>query len=195
MCPSVCGCALLCCACDVISRPGSLFSKRERKKSPKTSNLQFSVSVSFLPRLAGNKPTCGLSIPSTFFCKMKPEIVSSAFLCCVVGCRSPIAGIYIMFLFFLFFLPLSQQRGRQRDYFLHICSGFSTLHRFTGTTSKSLMALDSKLTPGLPVAAPAGWALLTRLGPCSAAARVISKLWLIRLMEESGGGDKNQGNH
>lgn len=57
------------------------------------------------------------------------------------------------------------------------------------------MALDSKLTPGLPVAAPAGRDPLTRLGPCSAAARVIRKLWLIRLMEGSGGGDRNQGNH
>lgn len=127
MCRSVCECALLGCVCGVISRPGSLFSKRERKKRPKTSNLQFSVSVSFLPRLAGNKPTRGLSIPSTFFCKMKPEIVSStSFLCRVVGCSSPITGIYIMFLFFLFFSSSFKPAASRRDYFLHICSGFST---------------------------------------------------------------------
>lgn len=105
-----------------------------------------------------------------------------------------------MFLFFLFFSSFKPAASR-RDYFLHILLWFfypctvSPAGLHTGTTTESLMALDSKLTPALTVAAPAGRAPLTRLGPCSAAARVISKLWLIRLMEGSGGGDKNQGNH
>lgn len=90
-----------------------------------------------------------------------------------------------------------------RDYFLHIYSGSSAAAPFhlltpdfhNGNTSESFTALDSELTPELPVDALLGTAPLTRLCPCSVAGSVISKLWLIRLMEGSGGGDKNQEDH
>lgn len=134
---------------------------------------------------------------------MKPEIVSSTFFICrVVFCSPAIPRIYIMFLFLLsFFLPLSRRRDGggglfpQHLLWLFYCCTISPADLHNGNTSESLTALDSELTPRLPVDTPVATAPLTSLCPCSAAGIVISKLWLIRLMEGSGGGDKNQEAH